>query len=232
MEPKPAKPADGADRTLDVLHFERDSLRAIFAPKSVAVIGATEKEGSVGRTVLWNLISNPFGGTVYPINKQHNQVLGIKAYPNVASVPEPIDLAVIVTPAADGARHRQRVRRGRREKRDHHLGRIQGGGRRRRGTGTADRRAGARQDAPDRPELPGRDAPGDAPERDLCERDGAPRHGRLHQPERRAAYRRARLEFPRKRRLQRLRLRRLDARRRLGRPDQLISATIRTRTAS
>src|SRR5450756_2371595 len=99
MQPEPTNPADGADRTLDVLRFERDSLRAIFAPKSVAVIGATEKEGAVGRTVLWNLISNPFGGTVYPINKRHKQVLGIKAYPNIASVLEPIDLAVIVTPA-------------------------------------------------------------------------------------------------------------------------------------
>ena len=94
------KPGDGADRTFDVLHFERDSLGAIFAPKSVAVIGATEKEGTVGRTVLWNLISNPFGGTVYPINKRHRQVLGIKAYADVASVPEPVDLALIVTPAA------------------------------------------------------------------------------------------------------------------------------------
>src|ERR1039457_849256 len=99
MKPEPTKSADGADRALDVLHFERDSLRAIFAPNSVAVIGATEKEGRVGRTVLWNLISNPFGGTVYPINKRHKQVLGIKAYPDVASAPEPIDLAVIVTPA-------------------------------------------------------------------------------------------------------------------------------------
>ncbi len=93
------KAGDRADRALDVLHFERDSLRAIFAPKSVAVIGATEKEGAVGRTVLWNLVSNPFGGTVYPINLRQKQVLGIKAYPNVARVPEPIDLAVIVTPA-------------------------------------------------------------------------------------------------------------------------------------
>jgi acetyltransferase len=100
---KPAKPAakptNGADRTFDVLHFERESLRAIFSPKSVAVIGATEKAGRVGRTVLWNLISNPFGGTVYPINKRHKQVLGIKAYPDIASVPETVDLAVIVTPA-------------------------------------------------------------------------------------------------------------------------------------
>jgi len=94
-----AKPADAADRTLDVLHFERDALRAIFSPKSVAVIGATEKEGGVGRTVLWNLISNPFGGTVYPINKRHPHVLGIKAYKGISQVPEAVDLAVIVTPA-------------------------------------------------------------------------------------------------------------------------------------
>ncbi|MCJ7837867.1 MAG: hypothetical protein MUP61_01460, partial [Burkholderiales bacterium] len=58
VKPATLKPGDGADRTLDVLRFERDALRAIFAPKSVAVIGATEKEGGVGRTVLWNLISN------------------------------------------------------------------------------------------------------------------------------------------------------------------------------
>ncbi|OGT31647.1 MAG: acetyl CoA synthetase subunit alpha [Gammaproteobacteria bacterium RBG_16_51_14] len=99
MKPTSIKPANGADRTSDVLHFERDSLRAIFAPRSVAVIGATEKEGGVGRTLLWNLISNPFGGAVYPVNKRYNQVLGIKAYSNIARVPEPIDLAVIVTPA-------------------------------------------------------------------------------------------------------------------------------------
>ena len=99
LKPASPKPGDPADRTLDVLHFERDSLRAIFAPKSVAVIGATEQEGRVGRTVLWNLISNPFGGTVYPINKRHRQVLGIKAYKSIGDVPETVDLAVIVTPA-------------------------------------------------------------------------------------------------------------------------------------
>jgi len=91
VKPESVKPGDGADRTLDVLHFERDSLSAIFAPKSVAVIGATEQAGRVGRTVLWNLISNPFGGTVYPINKRHKHVLGIKAYADIAGVPEPVD---------------------------------------------------------------------------------------------------------------------------------------------
>jgi acetyltransferase len=74
-------------------------LDAIFAPRTVAVIGATEKQGSVGRAVLWNLISNPFGATVYPINSNRPNVLGIKAYKNIKSVPDPVDLAVVVTPA-------------------------------------------------------------------------------------------------------------------------------------
>jgi acetyltransferase len=63
------------------------------------VIGATEKAGSVGRTLLWNLISNPFGGTVFPVNPKRPSVLGIKAYPTIAAVPEQVELAVVVTPA-------------------------------------------------------------------------------------------------------------------------------------
>lgn len=74
-------------------------LDAIFRPRSVAVIGASERPGSVGRTLLWNLISNPFGGTVYPVNPKRTNVLGIRAYPSVKDIPEPVDLAVIATPA-------------------------------------------------------------------------------------------------------------------------------------
>ena len=87
------------DPVHDVLHYERQALDSIFTPKSVALIGATETPGSVGRTVLWNLISNPFGGPVFPVNPKRSSVLGIKAYPNMASVPERVDLAVITTPA-------------------------------------------------------------------------------------------------------------------------------------
>jgi acetyltransferase len=75
------------------------SLDAIFAPKTVAVIGASEKLDSVGRTILWNLISSPFGGTVFPVNPKRPNVLGIKSYPSIGAVPEQVDLAVIVTPA-------------------------------------------------------------------------------------------------------------------------------------
>src|SRR5262245_53505108 len=74
-------------------------LDAIFEPTAVAVIGATEKTGSVGRSILWNLISSPFGGTVHPVNPKRSNVLGIRAYPSIGAVPEPVDLAVVVTPA-------------------------------------------------------------------------------------------------------------------------------------
>ncbi len=75
------------------------SLNSIFKPENVAVIGATEKEGSVGRTILRNLITNPFGGTIFPVNPKRPNVLGIQAYKSVKDIPVPIDLAVIVTPA-------------------------------------------------------------------------------------------------------------------------------------
>ncbi|MHC4612666.1 MAG: bifunctional acetate--CoA ligase family protein/GNAT family N-acetyltransferase [Planctomycetota bacterium] len=90
----PSKPGSNILR-----YKEWQPLDAIFAPRSVAVVGATEKQGSVGRTILWNLISSPFGGTVFPVNPKRSNVLGIRAYPTVADIPEPPELAVIVTPA-------------------------------------------------------------------------------------------------------------------------------------
>jgi acetyltransferase len=95
----PTGPHRPPDRASDVLRATRHPLDPLFRPSSVAVIGATEKDGSVGRTVLWNLISSPFGGTVLPVNPKRASILGIKAYPSLAEVPDPVDLAVIVTPA-------------------------------------------------------------------------------------------------------------------------------------
>lgn len=88
------------DLAHDVLRQERQPLDALFSPKTVAVIGATENAGSVGRTLLWNLMSNPFGGTIFPVNPKRPSVLGIKASKSVADIPSPVDLAVICTPAA------------------------------------------------------------------------------------------------------------------------------------
>src|ERR671921_779822 len=93
------KRSKSADPAHDVLGYERQQLDAIFRPETVAVIGATERPGSVGRTIMWNLVSSPFGGTIFPVNSNRPNVLGIKAYPSVSEVPARVDLAVIVAPA-------------------------------------------------------------------------------------------------------------------------------------
>jgi acetyltransferase len=77
----------------------RHPLDSIFVPRVVAVIGATENAGSVGRTVFQNLGRGGFDGVVYPVNPKRSSVLCVKAHPNIASVPEKVDLAVICTPA-------------------------------------------------------------------------------------------------------------------------------------
>jgi acetyltransferase len=78
----------------------RSPMECFFSPGSVAVVGATDREGSVGRTVLANLLSPSFQGRVYAINPARKTVLGIPCFSNIAALPERVDLAVIVTPAA------------------------------------------------------------------------------------------------------------------------------------
>ena len=96
----PTEPTRGSLTPSAVFRYkQRHPLHALFAPKSIAVVGASEKAGSAGRILLWNLISNPFGGMVFPVNAKRASVLGIKAYPTLAAVPERVDLAVIATPA-------------------------------------------------------------------------------------------------------------------------------------
>src|ERR1700719_1838721 len=78
---------------------EKYGLDAMFSPRSVVVIGATDRPGTVGRTVLENLL-HAFQGPVYPVNSKHDKVLGLKAYKRVGDIPQSVDLAVIATPAA------------------------------------------------------------------------------------------------------------------------------------
>lgn len=78
----------------------RVGLDALFLPDSVAVIGATERPGTVGRTVLENLRHPSFQGKVYAVNSRHSEICGLKAYARIGEVPEKVDLAVIATPAA------------------------------------------------------------------------------------------------------------------------------------
>ena len=77
----------------------KSGLDALFIPDSVAVIGATERPGTVGSTVLSNLIESRFRSKVYAVNPSHSEVLGLRAYKSVRDIPKPLDLAIVVTPA-------------------------------------------------------------------------------------------------------------------------------------
>ena len=83
--------------SIEALQRERESFDALFKPKTIAVIGATDKQGSVGLAIMQNL--KTFRGRVFPVNPKRDEVLGLQAYPNIASAPKKVDLAVIVTPA-------------------------------------------------------------------------------------------------------------------------------------
>jgi acetyltransferase len=78
---------------------QKHGLDALFSPASVAVIGATSRPGTVGRTVLENLLRDTFRGKVYAVNAKHEEVLGHKAYKSIRDIPQPVDLAVVATPA-------------------------------------------------------------------------------------------------------------------------------------
>src|SRR5580698_2686455 len=77
----------------------KSGLDKLFVPDSVAVIGATERPGTVGRTVFSNLIESRFRSKVYAVNPSHSEVLGLRTYKSIRHVHEQVDLAVVVTPA-------------------------------------------------------------------------------------------------------------------------------------
>lgn len=77
----------------------RGGLDAMFQPGSVAVIGATERPGTVGRTVVENLLHPSFQGKVYAVNSRHPEICGLKAYASIGDIPGKVDLAVVATPA-------------------------------------------------------------------------------------------------------------------------------------
>ncbi len=75
------------------------NLDKIFHPKSVAIIGASDEEGTVGCALMKNFRELGFDGRLYPVNIRKSEVFGLQAYPSVDQIPETVDLAVIATPA-------------------------------------------------------------------------------------------------------------------------------------
>ncbi|MFZ5775876.1 MAG: acetate--CoA ligase alpha subunit [Thermodesulfobacteriota bacterium] len=75
-------------------------LDAIFTPASVAVVGASNREGSVGRAVFHNILFSNYSGIIYPVNPKAKSVCGVRAYPSLTAIPDQVDLAVIIVPAS------------------------------------------------------------------------------------------------------------------------------------
>ena len=74
-------------------------LKALFQPDSIAVVGASAREGSVGQAVFRNLLLNGYTGTLYPVNPKRRSVMGVKCYPTLLDIEDPIDMVVVVIPA-------------------------------------------------------------------------------------------------------------------------------------
>ncbi len=75
-----------------------DQLDAIFAPETIAVIGASTTKGKVGHDIFANILSGGFKGTLYPVNPKAKSVLSVKCYTSISTIPDPIDLAMIILP--------------------------------------------------------------------------------------------------------------------------------------
>jgi len=88
------------DPSLNIFYKEHSDLDYIFHPNSIAIIGASEKLNSVGRTLFENLFNSSFKGKVYLVNIKRNNILGHKSYPSVQDIPQDVELAIIATPAS------------------------------------------------------------------------------------------------------------------------------------
>ena len=75
-------------------------MQSLLAPASIAVVGASNRPGSVGRAVFSNLILHGYQGVLFPVNPKATSIMGVKAYPDLTRVPDPVDLVVVIVPAA------------------------------------------------------------------------------------------------------------------------------------
>ena len=85
-------------RKVLVMSYDVSNLRHFFEARSIAVIGASEKPGTIGRAIMTNLLER-FKGKIYPVNIKYDQVFGLKCFKSVLEIPDEVDLAVIAVPA-------------------------------------------------------------------------------------------------------------------------------------
>lgn len=75
-----------------------EGMRELFEATSIAVVGASQKEGKVGNIIVKNLLGSGYRGSLYPVNPKATEVLGLKCYPDLASIPGGVEMAVVVVP--------------------------------------------------------------------------------------------------------------------------------------
>ena len=106
-----------------------------FNPKSIAVIGASDTQGKVGNTVLNNIISSGYTGTIYPINPKAKEVCELECFKSVLDVKDEIDIAIFVIPAKFVNKAAEECGKKKSKRFNCNLSRIQGSWRRRRRQG-------------------------------------------------------------------------------------------------
>ena len=79
--------------------MSRSNIHFLFRPQSIAVVGASTREGTVGHALFSNVLMNHYTGVVFPVNMKAKSVMGVKAYPSILHIPDEVDLAVLVVPA-------------------------------------------------------------------------------------------------------------------------------------
>ena len=74
-------------------------LNSLISPSNVAVLGASNRVGSVGNAVMTNILSGGFNGRVFPVNPSSGTILGMKCYSSILDIEHQVDLAIIITPS-------------------------------------------------------------------------------------------------------------------------------------
>lgn len=75
-----------------------ENLDRMFHPRAVAVVGASEKNGAIGNAVFRNLLSAGYKGTLFPVNPNHDRIMGIPSYPRLEAIGQKVDLVIAATP--------------------------------------------------------------------------------------------------------------------------------------
>src|SRR5436190_21712624 len=88
------------DDEMSERRFTNQRIDRLLRPKSVAVVGASDRTGALGATLLNNLVQHEFHGDIYPVNPKRDELLGLKVYHTVEELPEGVDCAVLAIPRA------------------------------------------------------------------------------------------------------------------------------------